>query len=73
MAADTPSNGHSPVDTQQIQPRAYRVSDFCATYGVSRATLYKLIKEGKIRKAKIAGRTVIPADEAEALLRRGTG
>ncbi|MCB1536989.1 MAG: helix-turn-helix domain-containing protein [Rhodoblastus sp.] len=48
--------------------RAFRVNEFCEAYRVSRATVYKLMKEGKLRTALIGGRRVIPVDAAEALL-----
>lgn len=48
--------------------RALRVNEFCAAYGVGRATAYKLMKQGKLRTALIGGRRVIPVDAAEALL-----
>jgi excisionase family DNA binding protein len=51
-----------------IQPRAYRVQDFCRAFGLSRATCYNLINAGKLRSVRVAGRRLIPADAAEALL-----
>jgi excisionase family DNA binding protein len=51
------------------RPRAYRVADFCRAYGLSRSTTYNLMAEGKLRTIKIAGRRLIPADAAEALLK----
>jgi predicted DNA-binding transcriptional regulator AlpA len=58
------------MDTRPITPRALRVPDFCATYGISRSTLYMLIKRGDVRMVKIAGRTVIPTEEGDALIRK---
>ena len=49
-------------------PRAYRVLDFCKAFGVSRSTAYNLINDGKLRSVLVAGRRLIPADAAEALL-----
>lgn len=48
--------------------RAFRVNEFCDAYRVSRATVYKMMKEGKLRTALIGGRRVIPVEAAEALL-----
>jgi predicted site-specific integrase-resolvase len=42
--------------------------DFCEGYGVSRATAYKLMKAGKLKSVRVAGRRIIPVDCAEALL-----
>jgi len=50
-------------------PRAYRVLDFCKAFGVSRSTAYNLMASGKLRSVRVAGRRLIPADDAEALLR----
>jgi excisionase family DNA binding protein len=49
--------------------RALRVNEFCATYGLSRSTAYKLMKQGKLRTVLIGGRRVVPVDAAEALLK----
>lgn len=56
-------------DNQSSAPRAYRVLDFCKAFGVSRSTVYNLINDGKLRSVRVAGRRLIPADAAEALLR----
>ncbi len=58
MASETPST----------TPRAYRVQDFCKAFGLSRSTTYNLIAQGKLRSVLVAGRRLIPADAAEALL-----
>ena len=52
------------------QRRAFKVDAFCDTYGPNRSTLYKLIREGKIRTIKIGG-TRLPASEGERLLTEG--
>ena len=59
------------MDTQPLPiiPRAYRVKDFCKAFGLSRSTVYNLIADGRLRSVLIAGRRLIPADAAEALLR----
>jgi excisionase family DNA binding protein len=54
--------------TPPEEKRAFRVRDFCATYGLSRSSVYKMMAEGKLRTVKIAGRRLIPKDSAEALL-----
>ena len=48
--------------------RALRVSDFCQAYGLSRTTAYELMKSGRLKSVRIAGRRLIPVDEAEKLL-----
>jgi excisionase family DNA binding protein len=49
-------------------PRAYGVREFCKAFGVSRSTVYNLIAAKKLRSVRVAGRRLIPADAAEALL-----
>lgn len=57
--------------TTEVEPRAYRVQDSCRAYGRSRSTAYNLMASGKLRSVRVAGRRLIPADAAEALLRGG--
>jgi excisionase family DNA binding protein len=49
--------------------RALSVNEFCAAYGLSRSTAYKLMKQGTLRTVKIGGRRVVPVDAAEGLLK----
>ncbi len=51
-----------------MQPLVYRINDFCNVIGLSRTSIYELIKDGKLKSVKIAGRTLIPATEAQRLL-----
>jgi excisionase family DNA binding protein len=39
-----------------------------AVSGLSRSTLYELIKSGRLRAVKVAGRRLIPREALEALL-----
>jgi excisionase family DNA binding protein len=59
------------MDTQKLleRPRAYGVKAFCKAFGVSRSTAYNLMADGKLRSVRVAGRRLIPADAAEALLK----
>lgn len=52
--------------------RAYSVKDVAAASGLSRATLYRLIKEGQLAPVRVGGRTLIPADQLDSLLRGET-
>lgn len=49
-------------------PRAYGIKDFCRAFGISRSTAYNLMSAGQLRSVRVAGRRLIPADSAEALL-----
>ena len=53
----------------QTERRAYRIKDFCSAYGISRTSTYEMIKSGELSSVKVAGRRLIPADVAEALLK----
>jgi excisionase family DNA binding protein len=56
-----------PTSPTQL-PRAYSVRDFCKAFGVSRSLTYSLLSSNKLRSVRVAGRRLIPADAAEALL-----
>ena len=58
-------------DYAPLAPKARRVLDACSTLGISRATLYKLAAQGKIRLVKIGGRTVVPEVEIDRLASEG--
>lgn len=47
---------------------ALRIRDASIVSGLSRSTLYELLKAGKIRTVKIGGRRLILRDSLEALL-----
>ncbi len=51
--------------------RAYRVNDASRTYSLSRATLYRLIKDQKLRAVKVGGRRLILREDLEALVTGG--
>jgi hypothetical protein len=54
-----------------ITPLAYRINDFCQAMGIGKSAFYILVKAGKIKTIVIAGRRLIPADEAHRLVREG--
>ena len=47
---------------------ALRIRDASAVSGLSRSTLYELLKAGKLRAVKIGGRRLILRESLEALL-----
>jgi excisionase family DNA binding protein len=58
----------------EIRPderRAWRVNDFCGAHGVSRSTVYKLMKSGALRTVLVGGRRLIPDDAAAELMNGG--
>jgi excisionase family DNA binding protein len=50
---------------------AYRVGPFCRSIGIGRTKFYQLIASGKIRTIVVGGRRLVPADEAQRLVREG--
>ena len=56
----------------RLKPKARRALEACAVLGISRATLYKLAAQEKIRLVKIAGRTLVPESEIDRLASEGT-
>jgi excisionase family DNA binding protein len=52
--------------SERAAPKARLVPDACtALGGISRATIYKLNAQGKIRFIKIGGRTLVPESEID--------
>jgi len=52
-------------------PLAYRVAQFCKAIGLGKTKFYELVRDGKIKTVVIGGRRLIPADEAQRLVREG--
>jgi excisionase family DNA binding protein len=58
---------HRPL-TFAVRPDAWRVNDALRQLSGSRATLYKMAKDGEIRLARIGGRTLVPDAEIKRLV-----
>lgn len=56
------------MTSQTIERRAYTVNETRVAFRISRSTIYKLMKAGKLRTVLVAGRRLIPVEAAEALL-----
>jgi excisionase family DNA binding protein len=52
-------------------PLAYRVCDFCKSVGLGKTKFYELLRTGKIKTISIGGRRLVPADEAQRIVREG--
>lgn len=50
------------------EPLAYSPKGFCDATGLSRPTLYRMLKAGEIAFVKARRRTLIPASEIHKLL-----
>jgi excisionase family DNA binding protein len=47
---------------------ALRINDASRCLGISRSSLYNMIRDGRLKSVKIAGRTLILRSEIERLL-----
>ncbi len=47
---------------------AFRVNEAVAVSGLSRSTLYELLKAGRLRAVKVGGRRLILREDLQALL-----
>jgi hypothetical protein len=46
--------------------RAYTINSFVQAFPISRTSVYEEIKAGRLRSRKVAGRTLIATEDAEA-------
>ncbi len=56
-----------------IERLAYTVAEVAQATGVSKATIWRRVKEGELRTFKWGGRTLIRADELRRALDRASG
>lgn len=47
---------------------AYRIDELRDALRISRSSIYNMIRDGRLKAVKIAGRTLIPRSEIERLL-----
>jgi excisionase family DNA binding protein len=47
------------------------VAQFCKAVGLGKTKFYELVRDGKIKTVVIGGRRLIPAAEAQRLVREG--
>lgn len=52
----------------EITPISYRITDAARVLGIGRSSIFKLLKEGKLRRVRIGTLVLIPRDSLEALL-----
>ncbi|MFG1465076.1 helix-turn-helix domain-containing protein [Xanthobacter sp. DSM 24535] len=48
--------------------KALRIPDAADQYGIGRSTIYNLLKQGKLRDVKIAGRRLVLAEDMDRLI-----
>lgn len=56
---------------QNLERRALSIAEAAQTSGLSRATLYRLIADGKLSTLKIGARRLVPVGALDALLSGG--
>lgn len=56
---------------EKIERRALSVREAARTCGLSRATIYRLIADGKLETLKIGARRLVPVGAIDALLKGG--
>jgi excisionase family DNA binding protein len=59
-------------NTQMPERRALSIRETATTCGLSRATLYRLIADGKLTTLKIGARRLVPIAAIDALLNEGS-
>jgi hypothetical protein len=50
----------------EVQPNAYTIDNFCASYGIRRNLAYDEMKAGRLVCRKVGRRTLIGRDDAAA-------
>lgn len=46
---------------------AYTINEFASASALSRPTIYRMIRDGELRTARVRGRQLIPAAEARRI------
>lgn len=59
----------SEVEQTPLAKLVYTIDELCQVVGISRATVYKEIKEQRLRVRKVGKRTLVPVDEVRAWLK----
>lgn len=51
---------------------AYTINEFAAATALSRPTIYRMIRDGELRTAKVRGRQLVPVAEARRIFGQAT-
>ncbi len=54
-----------------LERRALSIPEAARTCGLSRATLYRLLKDGRLKTIKVGARRLVPVGALDALLSGG--
>ena len=57
------------MSTTHIHKLAYSIREACEASSLGKTNIYALIGAGKLQAVRIGGRTVIPAESLNALIR----
>ncbi len=60
-----------PNGTENHERRALSIGEAARTCGLSRSTLYRLLKSGKLATVKVGARRLVPVHAIDALLNGG--
>jgi excisionase family DNA binding protein len=71
MVPSVEKGGQMPTNILEEKRRALSPREAERTLGISHATLYRLIKDGKLKTIKLGSRRLIPVDAIDALLAGG--
>jgi excisionase family DNA binding protein len=63
-----PGTPNRPREKQPLARLSYRINELSEALGISRAAIYRAIRNGTIRTTKIGKNRLIPVKEAERLL-----
>ncbi len=60
-----------PETPPRCQPErlTYRVREVAEILGIAERTVWRWLREGRLKRVKVGGATLIPADEVERLIR----
>lgn len=59
-----PNTAIAPMDARKL---GYSVAETCASLGITRPTMYRLLADGRLRSIKIGRRRIITADSLTEL------
>ena len=59
---------HEDNPASKLEKLAYEINEAARVSGLSRTTLYELMKAGRLKTVLVAGRRLVPAENLKALL-----
>jgi len=65
------SKNSKTLEPRTFEPRALSIEEAAEACGLSRATLYRLLNDGKLTTIKVGARRLVPVGSIDALLDGG--